>query len=100
MIGTNPPPVSTASRRPAARHFRRHAGDQPTEPVVLVALEEARALGRLLARARPLQVASGIDDTPLPLMADIPAPVRPLHVALLSIEPLASPEDTPEGVRR
>lgn len=97
--GASPLPVPTASRRRATRHLRRQAHDQPTEPVVLVALDESRALGRLLARARPLQVASANDDRALPLLVDGAAPVPPLHVPLLSIEPLVPSEDLSGGAR-
>ena len=90
--------VSTGSGRRTARHVRLEARRRPAEPVVLVALDESRALGQFLGRARPLQVASATDESPLPLSSDAPAPVRPLDVPLLVIEPLSS-EDLPGGVR-
>ena len=90
--------VSTGSRLRTARHVRREAHRRPTKLVVIVALDESRALGQFLGRARPLQVASATDESPLPLSADAPVPVRPLDVPLLAIEPLSS-EDLPAGVR-
>ena len=90
--------VSTGSRRSTERYVRREVHRKPTKLVVLVALDESRALAQFLARARPLQVASATDESPLPLSADAPAPVRPLDVPLLVIEPLSS-EDLPGGVR-
>jgi hypothetical protein len=92
---TAPASASAGSRpRPAGRHGH----GSPTELVVLVAPDESRALGRFLARSRPMHLASATDDRPLPLSADAPAPVRPLDVPLLAIEPLASPDDLPGGV--
>lgn len=91
--------VSTGSRRQTARVVRSAAHRGTTEPVVLIALDESRALGRLLARARPLQVASATDDSPLPLSPTADAPERLLHVPLLVIEPLQSSEGLPEGIR-
>ena len=91
--------VPTGSRRQAARDVRSAAHRGATEPVVLLAVDESRALGRLLARAQPLQVASTTDDSPLPLSPSADAPEPPLHVPLLVIEPLPSSEDRPEGVR-
>jgi hypothetical protein len=88
----------TVSPRSRRRPLRREAYGRPAELVVLVAPDEARALGQFLARSRPMHVTSATDDSPLPLSADAPAPVRPLEVPLLAIEPLASPDDVPGGV--
>jgi len=90
---------TTASSRPAPRKLGRAAPGRPTELVVLVALDESRALSQLLARTRPIQVASATDDSPLPLWAGAPAPVRPLHVPRLAIEPLEPSEDLSGGAR-
>jgi hypothetical protein len=99
MTSTGRVTVSTGSRRRTARYVRLQARRRPTELVVLIAPDESRALGQFLARTRPLQVASATDDSPLPLSADALAPVRPLHVPLLVIEPLPSSDDLPGGVR-
>lgn len=91
--------VSTRSRRQPARVVGSAARRAETEPVVLLAVDESRALGRLLARARPLQVSWPTDDSPLPLSPSADAPEQPLHVPRLVIEPLPSSEERPEGVR-
>ena len=95
---TNRVAESTGSGRRAARNVRHETHRGPTELVVLVAQDESRALGQFLGRARPLEVASATDESPLPLSSDAPPPVRPLDVPLLVIEPLSS-EDFPGGVR-
>lgn len=94
MTWTDRPTVSGSARR-TARSVGLEARRRPTEPVVLVAPDEARALGQFLARSRPMHVTSATDDSPLPLSADTLAPVRPLEVPLLAIEPLALPGDVP-----
>ena len=80
VIGTEPPTgARQASRRRAARHFAATVASQPTEP---------GGAGRPGRSPRPGPVARSrggrcrwpraSTTAPLPLMADMPAPVRPL----------------------
>jgi hypothetical protein len=99
VIGTDPSTVSSASSRRAARTVGIDGHANPSALVVLIPLAESRALGQLLARSRPIQVASATDDSPLPLSETAPAPVRPLHVPRLAIEPLVPFEELSGGAR-
>lgn len=99
-MATDPILVPTMPRSRAARHLGPQAAPRSTGPAVLVAMDESRALGQLFARRRPLQVASATVDSPLPLAADQRAPVRPLYVPELAIEPLEPSEDLQGGERK
>jgi hypothetical protein len=93
------PAESSAASAGAARHEAPRVRRRPAGQAVLVAPDESRALARFLARERPLRLILTADQSPLPLSADAPAFVPPLEVPALAIEPIASGEDLPGGVR-
>ena len=93
------PAGSSAASAEAARHQAPRVRRRPPGQPVLVAPDESRALARFLTRERPLRLILTTEQSPLPLSADAPAPVPPLDVPALAIEPIASGEDLPGGVR-